>query len=458
MANTNNFGNFERDLRRRLEKEVAIGGMSDGEARDLYIREVATYRKLKALTPESSIRDTLDLGSDYRQKVEEVTSYQQFQEAKEIIEKQNETLERIAKDALVLHTVNRVSKCGKYTYVEKNGMELRIEAPEGLERGHEVLLHPKTMQIVESLGYPPLEASRFSPSKVPSITWDDIGGLQQAKADMIEAIEMPHKYKELFTQYKKRPVKGILLSGAPGCGKTMLGKAAANALARIYGEESARTGFLYVKAPEILNRYVGQTETTIRDLFIDANRHYEEHRYPAIIFIDEADAVLATRGSRNIGIGNTIVPAFLTEMDGLEGSTAIVILATNRPDILDPAIIREGRVDRKVHVDRPDFENAKIIARLNLEKFPIDAAYDIDNLAEGMATELFSSTRHVNDRKRLRDIISGALIATCVDLAVSSAIHRDVLTGECSGVGPDDVLAAVQRIQDQNSNVNHDLE
>lgn len=383
---------------------------------------------------------------------------QELEEARGIIKEQNDILERLKKDALILHTIDRISKDKKYTFVAKNGVEMRIEAPEGLERGMEVLLHPKSMQIVENLGFPPLEASRFSPSKIPGVTWDDIGGLETAKADMMEAIELPHKHKELFAHYKKRPLKGILLSGAPGCGKTMLGKAAANALARIHGGESARTGFLYVKAPEVLNQYVGQTEQTIRDMFMDANRHHAEHGYPAIIFIDEADAILATRGSRNIGIGNTIVPAFLTEMDGLEASTAIVILATNRPDILDPAIVREGRIDRKIHVDRPDQRNAENIVKINLRNFPISPEYEMDDLAAGMAAEIYNAERYIKDDRRLCDIVSGALIASCVDLAVSSAIHRDILIGDKGGITPDDVLYAVDRIQQQNRGVNHDFD
>jgi hypothetical protein len=235
--------------------------------------------------------------------------------AKETIKELSEILERVQKEPLILYTVDRLSKDNKHAYVKKGETDLRIEACKDLKKGDEVLLHPKTFQIVERLGKPPLEASRFAPDTIPDVKWDNIGGLAEAKADLIEAVELPHKNKGLFEYYGKKQIKGILLAGPPGCGKTMLGKAAANSLATIYGKENARTGFLYVKGPEILNQYVGQTEQTIREMFEDARRHKVEHGYPAIIFLDEADAILATRGTRNVGIGNTIVPMFLTEMD-----------------------------------------------------------------------------------------------------------------------------------------------
>lgn len=461
---------MENDLRRALDNDLRDGKISMEEARTIWEQQNVKFRKERdemrygmmqdprIWSDPSSFAEAI-IGTDAARPIKEKPiGRRELEEAKEVIEKQNEILERIKEDALIMHRIERITKDGKHTFVSKNGTDLRVKAPEGLQVGHEVLLHPKTMQIVEDLGYPPLEASQFSPANPPKITWDDIGGLEEAKRDMIEAIELPHKEKDLFKFYNKRQVKGILLSGAPGCGKTMLGKAAANSLAGIYGAESARTGFLYVKAPEILNQYVGQTEQTIRDIFIDANRHHIEHGYPAVIFIDEADAVLATRGTRNVGIGNTIVPAFLTEMDGLEESTAIVILATNRPDILDPAIVREGRIDRKIEIVRPNLDNAIKIAKLNLSKFPVADDYKLDVLAEGLATELFNPERFVSDNKQLCDIVSGAMIATCADLAVSAAIHRDIAEKTQTGITGDDIVHAVERIQAQNRNLKHDFE
>jgi len=408
----------------------------------------------------------------------------QLEDARDTIKEQQEVLEQIAKEPLIAHTINRISKCGKYTFVKKGEQELRIQASNDLKVGHVVMLHPKTLQIVENTGYPPLEAGQFAPAEIPNVKWSDIGGLEEAKQDMIEAIEMPHREKELFAFYKKRPVKGILLSGPPGCGKTMLGKAAATALAEIYGAASARTGFLYVKAPEILNSYVGASEETVREIFMDARRHAKEHGYPAIIFIDEAEAILAKRGGMGFSMSNTIVPSFLTEMDGLESSSAIVILATNRPDILDPAIVREGRIDRKVSVKRPSLKNATDIIAMNMARYPIAEGWELQNLAAGMAHEIYADARTLQGDKYLRDIVNGAMLAACVDLAVANAMRRDIearkdKAGQAepdvtadgkkvlkavsdhwkpTGITPDDVLLAVARIHHQNNGLQHDFD
>lgn len=377
-------------------------------------------------------------------------------EAQKLIEEQNQILENIKKEPLLLYSIDRIN--GKHAYVKKGDQTIRIESVDKLQDRDEVLLHPKTMQIVERIGKPPLEVSRFCLDSIPNVTWDDIGGLEHAKADMIEAVEMPHKHKELFQHYGKRPIKGIMLAGPPGCGKTMLGKAAANSLATIYGKDKSRTGFLYVKGPEILNMYVGSSEETIRDMFWDARRHHEEYGYPAIIFIDEADAVMAKRGGNHGGIGGTIVPMFLTEMDGIESSSAIVIIATNRPDILDPAIVRDGRIDRKITVSRPKIDNATSILYMALKKFPVSPEYDLKVLAEDTAKEIYADDRFVKGDTRLRDIVNGAMLAGCIDLAVSAAVKRDIANNTTTGLVAEDLLAAIDRITHQNHMVTHNLE
>lgn len=379
--------------------------------------------------------------------------------AQDSIKELNEVLEKIQKEALILYQIDRMSKDKKHAYVRKGDIELRIESVKDLEQGDEVLLHPKTMQIVERIGKPPLEVSRFAPDKIPDVKWEDIGGLESAKADMREAIEFPHHHKELFKHYSIPGIKGILLAGPPGCGKTLLGKAAATSLQVLHGKESAKTSFLYVKGPEILNQYVGQSEQTIRDLFWDARRHKEEHGYPAVIFLDEADAILAARGTRNIGIGNTIVPMFLTEMDGLEESGAIVIIATNRPDVLDPAIIRDGRVDRRILVTRPGMMEAAVILTLNLNKVPLQKGLKAEELAEDITGQIWSADCQVQKGLLLRDIVNGAMLANCVKLAVSSAMHRDIASGKKpSGVGLEDLQAAIHRLQMQSAGILHNLE
>lgn len=380
-------------------------------------------------------------------------------EAKKQIKELTETLERVQKEPLVLYTIQRMSKDKKYAFIKKQDQELRIEASPNLQEGHEVLLHPKTLQIVEALGFPPLEASPFSPPTIPNVLWDDIGGLKSAKDAMIEAIELPHKHKELYDYYNKRPVKGILLAGPPGCGKTMLAKAAATSLANTYGKQATKTGYLYVKGPEILNQYVGQTEQTIRDMFQAARQHKQENHYPAIIFLDEADSILPARGQHSSGITNSIVAQFLTEMDGLTPSDAIVIIATNRPDILDPAVVRDGRCDRKVTVSRPDINNATTILKLALRNVPTEkGSTTLNEIAEEMALQIYSPERFIRDKTPLSSIVSGAMLTNCVDLAISNAITRDIMNNTKTGLTIDDAICAIDRMQDQSYSVNHQIE
>jgi proteasome ATPase len=390
-------------------------------------------------------------------KPETPPSVEALKDAKDQIDELTEVLERIQKEPLMLQKVDRISPDKKWCYVKKMNMELRVEAVKDLKRGDEVLLHPKSLQIVEHLGKPPLEASKFCPNKIPDITWDDIGGLEDAKADMIEAIEMPLLHDELFKRYNKRLIKGIMLSGPPGCGKTMLGKAAANSIARIHKTKAAKTGFMYIKGPEVLNKFVGETEETIRDIFDDAKRHKEEHGYPAIIFIDEADAILATRGSRVNGLGATVVPAFLTEMDGLDDSAAIVIIATNRPDVLDPAIVRDGRIDRKIEIPRPDEKNASIIIQHALKGVPLQKGISIETFADAVAEIAYADDRMVGDQK-LRDIINGAMLVGIIDIAVSNAIRREIAGKGRKGLQEEDIMFAIARQQHHNKDQSNYLE
>lgn len=409
---------------------------------DFAMNEGDDMREFRRRGPEAARRDLLEAAD----KIKELTGI----------------LENIQKEPLILYKIDRLTKDKKHCFVKKQDTELRIEAVKDLREGDEVLLHPKSYQIVEHLGRPPLEVSRFAPDSIPNVKWEDIGGLEDAKRDFMEAIEMPYQNKDLYEFYKVKPIKGILLSGPPGCGKTMLGKAAARALASMHDKESVRTGFLYVKGPEILNMYVGQTEQTIRDMFFDAYRHKEEHGYPAIIFLDEADAILAARGTRSVGIGNTIVPAFLTEMDGLEESGAIVIIATNRPDVLDPAIVRDGRIDRKVSVTRPKKENAIEILLLNLKKIPVQEGILKEDIANEVAEMMYDPDTYVTDELRLRDCINGAMLANVVNLAISTALHRDIAAGGKtkggSGLSLDDFKVAVERTRIASAGVRHDLE
>jgi len=296
------------------------------------------------------------------------------------------------------------------------------------------------------------------------VCWNDIGGQDVAVSILQEAIEGPLKHSALYKAYGKKPLKGVLMSGPPGCGKTLIAKATANAVREAHGGSEAETGFIYVKGPEVLNMWVGNTESQIRSLFTQAREHKEEHGYPAVVFIDEADAILGKRGSSHGSIlSSTIVPTFLAEMDGLVDSGAFILLATNRPDILDPAIVREGRIDRKVVVGRPGLRESVDILKIHLLR---SKTHDkVDDLAGAAAGELFSESHALYKLSLkgkgihtfyMRNLISGALLAGVVDQATSIAIQRDLKTGKASGLRVDDMKEAVVQIVRSNRGLNHD--
>jgi len=236
-----------------------------------------------------------------------------------------------------------------------------------IELGDRVALDRNISVIIRNMGKEqPSYTSTYEP-----LAWDDIGGHTAAKEELISAIELPAKHPELFKMYGDVVPKGILLYGPPGCGKTLLGRGAATSLGKTHGA-SDNKGFFYLKGPELLDKYIGNSEASIRQIFTYARDHRKREGYPAIIFIDEAEALLATRGSRKSSdIDSTIIPTFLSEMDGFDPSSALIILATNLPDSLDPAVTREGRVDRKILVGPPDKDTAELIGNIHLKSMPV---------------------------------------------------------------------------------------
>ena len=434
--------------------------------------------------------------------------------AQELIEAQNKELVRIAQSPLSFATIVGFEK--EFVFIASRGQILRVAKPKmKLEMGDSVLVYSDTQQIIEraeknyemgkivtvsSVGKEKSEVNidgsltfvfngtvsvkindrvmldssgsvilenlgqttqRHVPQTVPSITWDDIGGLEEAKASMIETIELPHTNKKLFEKYGKKPSKGVLLYGPPGCGKTLLGKAAANALARIYDAEKASSGFMYIKGPEILDKYVGESEAADRSIFHRAAEHKAKHGYPAVVFIDEADAILSRRGSGKSHMENTIVPMFLVEMDGLEESSAIVILATNRPDSLDPAIVRDGRIDRKINVARPNAQSAAEIIAMNLANVPVSD--DKEKIIATAVEEIYDPKRVFYQLETeeeileftLASLVNGAMLAGVVDQAVSLAMRRDLIAGKFTGVYAHDIVTAIDNIEKQNRDLSH---
>lgn len=301
----------------------------------------------------------------------------------------------------------------------------------------------------------------------PRVRWDDIGGLEDAKREMIEAIELPFKNSAVLERYGKKPLKGLLLYGPPGCGKTMLGKAAATAMSSLHGEATAKSGFFYVKGPEVMTKWVGETESNIRSLFDRARAFKKRTSVPAVIFIDEAEALLSSRTHTGTveGLSKMTVPTFLSEMDGLSDSAAIVLLSTNRPDVLDPAIVRDGRIDRKVKVTRPDKASAAKIFETHLRTVPRACEESVKTLAEMASEEMFSDKHRLYEistvkgtaTMTLRDIVSGAMIAGVVDKATSAAMHRDMASKKRNiGILQEDLFQAVGASLAQAKDLNHE--
>jgi proteasome-associated ATPase len=298
-----------------------------------------------------------------------------------------------------------------------------------------------------------------------AVDWTSVGGLREAKEELKLAIEEPIKNAKVFKFFGKNLPKGFLLHGRPGNGKTLLGKAVATAMGKLHGADGG--AFLYVKGPELLSKWFGESEEQIRSLFITARKHKAKHGYPAVIFIDESDALLHSRDKhQNSSLAHTIVPQFLSEMDGLEESAALVLLATNRADTLDPAITRPGRIDRKIYVGAPDEASATEIFHIHMRNVPIAETDNHNDLVRQAVKRLYSNQdalytlkTHLRDLSfGLRELSSGAFIAGVVEHAVSFAVMRNLNQKNLSGVCWDDFEKAFCRIRKEQFGMNHETE
>jgi proteasome-associated ATPase len=299
---------------------------------------------------------------------------------------------------------------------------------------------------------------------VEQLPWSAIGGQAEAVQAIRDTIELPFLHRELFKRFEHNVPKGFLLHGPPGCGKTLLGKATAYNLRQ---QIKAQTGvdhpefFLHVKGPEILNMWVGESERQVRDLFIQCRERAKDGAL-AFLFIDEAESILGTRrAGRYHSILSTLVPMFCTEMDGLEAlQNVVVILASNRADLIDPAILRPGRIDRKIRVKRPDQAGAQSIYEIYLkESLPL--AEPRSELAKALAEAHFAKTPSNqfleivfrSGRKDFLyrgDLASGAIIAAIVERAKGYAIKRTIDTGQETHLTREDLLLALQREYEEN--------
>jgi proteasome-associated ATPase len=338
-----------------------------------------------------------------------------------------------------------------------------------LRAGEHVLMDSRSGLLVERIPRP--EVEELVLEEVPDITYADVGGLDDQIEQIHDAVELPYLYAELFAEHELQPPKGILLYGPPGCGKTLIAKAVANSLAgRVAektGNEKTRSYFLNIKGPELLNKYVGETERQIRLIFERA-REKSEEGVPVIVFFDEMDSLFRTRGTGiSSDIESTIVPQLLAEIDGVETlRNVIVIGASNREDLIDPAILRPGRLDVKIKIERPDEEASKqIFARYLVPTLPIseeeakhhdgDPEKTVATMIDAAVAAMYATdeqnrflevTYQNGDKEVLyfKDFSSGAMIENIVRRSKKLAIKRHI-AGGTRGICTQDLLDSIKQ-------------
>ncbi len=350
---------------------------------------------------------------------------------------------------------------------------------ETLKTGDSVLLNHSSGMLLEKL--PKRELDDLLLEEVPNISYADIGGLDPQIEAIRDAIEMPYLYPDEYKEFDLTPPKGVLLYGPPGCGKTLIARAVANCLAeRIrtkYGREDIRGYFINIKGPELLNKYVGETERKIREVFQKA-RDKSREGYPVVIFFDEMDSLFRSRG---MGISSdmesTLVPQFLAEIDGVDHlQDVIVIGASNRQELLDPAVVRPGRLDIKIKIDRPNIDGAKDIFAIYLtpdlpfakditEQFDENSDKVIEHLINEAVNEMYATTegnrfievtytRGERETLFFKDFVSGAMIRNIVSRAKKMAIKRLIRSeGKEKGISLNDLKIAIREEYRENEDL-----
>jgi proteasome-associated ATPase len=344
-----------------------------------------------------------------------------------------------------------------------------------IHAGDEVRLDPSGRIALEH--FAKQESRDYFLEEVPNIPWSKVGGQREAINLIRDTIEQPLLHPEIFERYDKKPIKGMLLYGPPGCGKTLIGKATAYNLSREYEKRTGKEAneyFMAISGPKILNMWLGETERMVREIFKTAREKAKEGRL-VFIFMDEAESVLRTRSSgRYLNISNTVVPQFCAELDGLQSLENVVLMLTsNRPDYIDPAVLRPGRIDRKVKVNRPDRASSEQILGIYLhDGLPFDPELlrkyngDVDcarkELIEAVTDHIWSKRREneflkvflrtgSSETLYFKDLVSGAILASIVDRAKDHAIKRAIADPKAeNGVSLDDLIQAANQEYKEN--------
>ncbi len=437
-----------RDEVDKLTQPPSAYGVVVGKNDDETVDILTSGRKMKVSVHPDIDLDTLDLGSEVvLNESFNVVSARRPEVTGEVV-----TIKEIMEDgvrALIVGRADEERVCELADAVR--GMHLRP--------GDSMRLDTRSNLLLEKLPRPEVEDLLLE--EVPDISYSDIGGLDDQIEQIADAVELPFLHQDLFAEHRLPAPKGILLYGPPGCGKTLIAKAVANSLAKKVaastGDEKGRSYFINIKGPELLNKYVGETERQIRLVFQRA-REKSEEGWPVIVFFDEMDSMFRTRGSGiSSDMESTIVPQLLAEIDGVEGlRNVIVIGATNREDLIDPAILRPGRLDVKIKIERPNEEAARqIFAQYLTDEIPIAEAHNVKDMIDATVAEMyradeanrFLEVTYANGDKEIlyyKDFASGAMIENIVRRAKKLAIKR-VITGGPRGVRTDDLVASIKQ-------------
>ncbi len=473
---------FVRDRFLRLRAEVEAQEEMIGDAREMIEKLEQVIKKVTSPANRigtflgSPARDTAQIvvgGADYYCNVDPRISLAQLQKGTRVLV--NEAY--VIVGDLGFETAGPVTKVSEILGPDRlrvgaeHGMQSLVlqrsaqlaKAP--LKAGDDIRVDANYRVALELLARP--EARDHYLDVVPELPWEKVGGQDEALQAIRDAIELPLLHEELFAKFHHATPKGFLLYGPPGCGKTLIGKATAyNLTKQLRGKSGAdmREYFMHIKGPEILNMWVGESERMVREIFATA-REKRREGYMPFLFIDEAESILGTRrASRYSSILSTLVPMFCSEMDGIDSlSEVVIILASNRADLIDPAILRPGRIDRKIKVNRPNKRGAQEIYRIYLtDDLPYDAtllaaAESTGAAIEALIARLIEKQFAKREENRLlevtlrsgrkealyrSDVISGAIIASIVERAKAMAIKRAIVSGKDEGISETDLEVA----------------